>query len=185
MAKNAKQIATTFASIIDAKIETAGNENLKKNWTRERGKFTDPKVCAYYAEHELDPEGIKGLAIYAAQKVRKLLMKHLGMAEKIDPYTLNTLRNAVALAKQGVKFTSELQMAGLCHSVDAADKLKLAERVHKDRATASTQTSSTRAALEALGVLQVTKEDGKRVLNIDLEHPIVKSALGTPEPAAA
>lgn len=179
MAKsNVKTITNTIAGIIDAKIEKAGNENLKKNWTRERAKMVDPKIAAFFAEHHVDPKGMEGLAIYAMQKVRKLLTVFTGMGGKIDPYTLNTLQNAVALKAQGIPFTSELQMAGLCHSVDAPEKLKLAVRRHSDRATASTQTSSTRAALEALNLLTVTKEGGKRVLTVDVDHPIVKVATG-------
>lgn len=181
MADKIKTTASAIAKIIDGKIDKAGNENLKKNWTRERAKFIATGYAGFFTENEIDPKAVEGLAIYAAQKVRRLIGFAKGLGDKIDPYTANTLRNAFALKDKGVKFTTELQMAGLCRSVEAAERTKLVETRHSDRSTANTQSCSTRAALEALGAMKVTKEDGKRVLDIDFEHPVVKAVVSPAE----
>ena len=117
------------------------------------------------------------LAIYAAQKLRKVLTAMITENKaKVDGYTRCTLNNGKVLHAEEVPFTYDLHNAALSKSCPAERSAKLAMRLSSTPGTASTQSSCTRQALSAMGVLRLSKTpDGKNAFVIDWESPIVQA----------
>ena len=148
---------------LEARRDTAlaqGNAKLASKWIRELHQLANPIVAAKLNELGVEPSALGTLAIYAMQKVRRLLNG------KPDPYTVTLIGNARAIGSG--------QLTGRV----ARDVLSGVSSVGIARAgglsTASTQVSSSRAALAALRIVKVTKGKEGKGLAFDLEHSLIK-----------
>lgn len=167
--------------VLSPRYDHAPNDNFAKNMQREIKSMTAPTVVGYMVDNELKAEPLSDIAIYALQKVSRLIEFFVGAAKSIDPYSLTILKNAAALSEKGIAYSSELVKAGLSKHCDAPEKLKLATRYTCSVSTAGTQMSSSVAAFEYLGLAK--RVGGKKgSLAVDLDHPIVCKALGREMP---
>jgi len=155
----------------------AGNEGLARKWGDERAYFAQAAYVTAFDAHKLNVAALRNLAIYAAQKYRKILTAMITEnRQKVDGYTRCTLNNAKVLDAEEIPFTYDLHNAALSKSNVAERSAKLSMRLSSTPGTASTQSSSTRQALSALGVLTLFKTmDGKNAFAIDWESPIVQA----------
>jgi hypothetical protein len=139
--------------------------------------FTQAAFVHVLDVHKLSVDAYGKLAIYAAQKYRRILSALITEQKgKVDSYTRCALENGKKLHVEEIPFTYDLHNACLSKDCPAERSAKLTKRLNSTRGTASTQSSSTRQALQALGVLSIFKTpDGKNAFNIAWEHPIVQA----------
>lgn len=171
---DAQRMSDAVKGRLEARIATcqaAGNEVQAKKWQAELKALTLPAYANGLVELGFDPAKLDGLAIYATQKMRRLVAGLVG-AGKADPYTSTVIENARRGGESGV-IANKLILASLSGAVKI-DK-SLVEGVTRragTEATASTQASSTRAALAALGLGRASE---KGVFQIDLNHPAIQA----------
>lgn len=168
------KVANEIRGIIDTRIAAANedeNAGLAKKWMKEQKVMTSTAFAKRFAEFKGKPAIFTNMAIYAAQKVRKLLVG------SVDGYTRNIVLNAAKLAKAKVPFTQDLQLAALSTHVECGGPVAKLNRMSSTRGTASTQASSTRKALVALGFAKVVTKDGAKVLELDFENEIIKGIV--------
>jgi len=172
------KIITAISDILENRRVNADNEGLAKKFEAEKKVLTTTEFAAYFEDNAIDVAPLSTLAIYAMQKLRKLVAFGMGKGS-VDQYTRAILTNAAALADAGIPFTNGLQMATLSASHEAEHMAKLPTRLASTRGTANTQASSSRKALELIGAAKVDKKDGAKVLVVDFGHPIVANVLKT------
>lgn len=168
----AEQIAARIVARQDA-ARSKGNSDLVQKWEAELKHLTAPKPIEALAAVKFDPEVLDQLAIYAAQKVRRLVQAYLGTG-RVDPYTEVVLKNARRLSEDG-GISNRLVMASL------STKIKVAEKLPTRRAaaieTAATQASSSRKALIALGAGRMTGEGRAKSFVVDFSHPFIRRVV--------
>lgn len=167
------QILADLTAILTQHVEEArarGNQGLALKWSRELKALTTEPLAGALVESGLEPVAFEGLAIYAAQKVRRLLNAYWGQG-RADPYTLALLRNA----RTSGAIDSPMALATL--NAKRATGLELAVRRHAADKTAQTQASSTRAALVALGAAMIRREKGLPVLEVDFNHRVIREVM--------
>lgn len=152
-----------------ATCEGAGNLVQKKKWEAELKALTLPQYAQALLEIGFDPARLDELAIYSTQKVRRLVACVVG-AGRADPYTATVIGNA-RLGNGGIANRAMLASLSEAVKIDKA-AMEGAVRRKASEATASTQASSTRQALLALGAGRLAE---KGVFQIDLDHPVVKA----------
>jgi hypothetical protein len=143
-----------------------GNDTQARKWEAEIRLLSQPAYARALIELRVDVKALGDLAIYAAQKARKMLAHYVGVG-KMDPYTAAILRNA-----RGRELHVHDMLATLTPSVSAGSPL--AHRRAGSQGTASTQASSTRAALALLGAAQVRGKGRAILMRVREDHPIVK-----------
>lgn len=147
------------------------NEDLAKKWATEIRYLTAPSSVKALHEAQFDPRNLETLAIYATQKLRRLVQSYLGV-NRIDPYTKAVLDNAVALRDENKALSNALIMASLSTKLKTSQALPV-RRVSAPK-TASTQACSSRKALLALGAARI---EDKSFL-VDFGHPFIARAVG-------
>jgi hypothetical protein len=148
---------TQVKRVIEQRINeanTAGNPGLAEKWTKELSILSNDNCARVLAEQNVDPDIFGYLAVYAAQKVRRLVTGFLGIGG-VDPYTKTMVLSAKRL---GGSIANAAMTASIAGSIG----------------TASTQASSTRSALIALGAAKVIRGGKDRTFEIDLSHPIIE-----------
>lgn len=152
----------------------SGNDELVKKWAVECGHFASNAIIRALHEVQFNAETLDGMAIYAAQKVRRLTQAYLGSG-RIDPYTAAVLKNADALHRSERAMNNATMMASL------TTKLKTNEELAVRRAsavkTASTQACSSRKALIALGAARIEGEGKDKSFVVDFSHPFIAQAM--------
>jgi hypothetical protein len=152
-----------------------GKKSLAAKWAVEQRYLTALKPVEALVEAKFDPTSLDQLAIYAAQKVRRLVQAYLGVGT-VDPYTQVILTNAKALQNEEGKITNRTVTASLSTKIRSTEKLPV-RRVSAVE-TATTQASSTRMALVALGAGVVASRGKDATFQVDFTHPFVARALG-------
>ena len=173
-----------ITSAFDARAAHAranDNEGLARKWEDERAHFiTAAFVTFFEARPEIDIcKMINSGAIYATQKVRKIVQAIVTETRaRVDGYTRCTLQNARVLADKGTDFTFALHNAALSKSCSATHSTRLANRLASSANTATTQSSSTRMALAALGCVIFYKTAGdENALRVDFDNEIVAAIM--------
>ena len=161
------RVSSAIQGRIDA-AKAAGNDKLAQRWMRELGSLTDGPTTDVMTAIAFDPAAFERLAIYAAQKVRRMLGAFVGTGH-VDPYRMALVKNA---KHAGGSLSSSAMRATLDKSQPCTTALKI-RRAGADT-TAATQVSSTVEALEALGMAAVTKLGKERVITVNFEHPLAK-----------
>jgi len=181
---------------IDARIQKcrdAGNESQAKKWERERAYLVLPSAVEFLSANGADLDAIGKLAIYAAEKVRKIARWASSGKGAMDNYSRHLLKTARVCAKKNMEFTYGLQRAALSESMEVENAHKLGGRLKSSPDTANSQASSSHIALAFVGMARNVKrsQDENAANNytvFDLEHPLVVRALEKPgktAPAAA
>lgn len=168
-----KTVNNLHAAIVNkliARAEAAAsvdNASLEKKFRTEAKLFQVAYAEALHAA-KIKADFADSIAIYAMQKVRKLLNAAVTGVSTIDKYTSAIIHNA-ANRKQTIN--NKEQNASLCSALEVETMSATKdERLHKAPSTASTQSSSTRKALQALGLAAYDKES--KSLTIDTESPL-------------
>lgn len=170
----AKIIYDVLTTRIDRVRQTKGDAPAKKFETERNFLVAHAAFFESDMGRDADLNALDKIAIYAMQKVRKIIQS------KIDGYSLTLLRNVEPLKKASIPFTAELQNAAL-----SASAFKLAKDQNKnslvakrdcDPTTANTQSSSSRAAFVFLGFAKENK--GRNMaLEVNTSHPVWKSRI--------
>jgi len=122
-------------------------------------------------DNSIDAKFVNNIAIYAMQKVRKILNAvHTKSTNKLDKYTSAILSNAQT-RKNAID--NKQQNASLASSIELETMKAKDVRLHKAVSTASTQSSSTRKALQALKI--ATYDSENKTLNFQTESAIFKA----------
>lgn len=170
----AQQIAEHIGGRQSAAL-AVGNKTLADKWTTERNFLAAPKPAEALAAVGFQPVALDTLAIYAAQKVRRLVQAYLGTG-RIDPYTEAVIKNANLMRDDQGRFGNRLVVASL------TTKLKVTETLPNRRVaamtTAVTQASSSRQALMALGAGRMEGKGRESSFIVDFAHPFVARVLG-------
>ena len=175
----AASLATAIGEAINRRIaacEAAGNEVQKKKWLVELKALTLPAYAEALASMGFESSKLDGLAVYATMKLRRLVSAFLGTGSA-DPYTVEILRNAKALAGEGGALSNKAMVASLSLKVKL-EGITLPSRRRGSESTASTQASSTRQVLAALGAGRMVGEGKDRRFEIDFGHPVVARIVG-------
>jgi hypothetical protein len=164
---NGNKALKSLTSALNARIESANNDNQAKNVKAELKHYTLAIIeSAIEKEVDLlalakqiaisDKKDTNFLAVYAMQKVRKLLVSSAqNLRSSLDGYS-ETIMSNMTLSEQSNKSA----YVSLSRSIEynEFDTQKAIKARHNCNAsTASTQTSSTRQALKALNIANVTK----------------------------
>lgn len=166
---NAKMIAAIEA-VIDPRIDQAvakSNPGLGKKWASVKADLI--RLVGTFGEYDLKPKVVIPNAIYAAQKTAKMIESVATSINVVDRYTRAVIGNA---AKTGA-LPNKLQNASLSKFIEGDFGDALDTRLGAHTSTASTQASSTRKALEGLGLANVAD----RVLTLSMDNPFGKSLL--------
>lgn len=163
----------TVLAAIQRRIDNAPNENQAEKLTTELKFFSDATgariLDAVVAKYDIDLKDLadqvqtladenkdRFLAVYALQKVRKALYALANDIKAFDGYTNSILFNMVNLQTINNK---EARMS-LCKAIEYTE-LEQVQGIRRllncSEGTASTQASSTRMMLRALGVGNVVK----------------------------
>ena len=78
-----ERVSRAIQGRIDA-AKAAGNNKLAQRWMRELGSLTDGRSPEVLSEIAFDPAVFERLAIYAAQKVRRVIGAFVGTGH-VDP----------------------------------------------------------------------------------------------------
>ena len=181
--KNGGKQAPTFAETVIGicKKRAAAKPEQKAKWGIERAKLATALVGDHFAAQKISVAPLSTMALYAVQKVRKLAHFATGQKATIDPASMEILRAAKKLAKDGVTFTPELQRASLSKGVETTDAgvTKLPRRGNYTIGTAASQSQTTRQALEMMGLASVETYAGKKnCLVVDFEHETIVKLIG-------
>jgi hypothetical protein len=179
MSEQARALADQITARIKAHADAAmakGNDGLAKKWSTELRFLTAPRPVEALVEVKFDPTVLDGLAIYAAQKVRRMVQAYLGTG-RVDPYTEAVLKNASALRDEQGRISNRLVMASLTTKMKVTETLLLRRKaaVH----TASTQACSSRKALIALGAGRMETTAKGADFMVDFNHPFVTRVVGS------
>lgn len=179
MTQTTNKTQTAILASIDARIAKArsdDNESLARKFEDERKYFVKAEFCDFFDVRKIDVKFFDTIAIYALQKVRKIIQCAISENNvKLDTYTRCFLKNAQVLAKEKIDFTYALHNAALSKSCSAQRSAKLAMRLNSSANTATTQSSSTRQALQALKLATVYKtKDNENATRVDLDNDLVK-----------
>lgn len=153
-----------------AKALDAGNTSLASKWEKELVAFKLPSHVQAIEALGVEPQVFDGLAIYAVQKVRKIVQAFLGIG-RIDPYTATIMRNA--MTRSGYVLTARNILGSLDRDHTIAENDSLVYRRVAKSGTAQTQASSSKAALVALKIGTLRKEGRGYDLVIDPQHPFI------------
>lgn len=152
-----------------------GNPGLVEKWATELRYLTKPSPVEALLNVGFNPAALDSLAIYAAQKVRRLVQAYLG-AGRVDPYTEIVIKNANAMQDEHGRISNRLVLASL------STKVKVAEALPNRRAsameTAATQASSSRKALIAVGAGRMEGRGRGSNFAVDFSHPFITRVLG-------
>lgn len=179
----AVEISADVSSLIDRmtvalskRAETArdaGNEPLAKKWERENASLTKPTIATALHGIGFDAAKLEKLAIYAAQKVRRIAGASAGEG-RIDPFTIEIIRNARthdgALSGRAVR-------GALSTKVALPEGMTLSSRRISSEGTASSQAGSSRQALAAMGLATVKREGRDSVVSIEFDHPMLAAVV--------
>lgn len=168
----AEQIAARIAARQDA-ARSKGNSDLVQKWEVELKHLTAPKPIEALAAVKFDPAVLDQLAIYATQKVRRLVQAYLNLGE-VDPYTKVVLKNAYRLGVEG-GISNRLVLASLSTRIKVPDALPTRRAAAVE--TAATQASSSRKALMALGAGRVEGTGRTKSFVVDFSHPFVSRVV--------
>lgn len=175
--KSVNKIVAQIERFCDAKIAAAGNAGLQKKWATVKVDLI--KAAPAFDAYGIDAKQALPNAIYAAQKTGKLMRSAALGINVMDRYTNTVLVNA---RKNSGALSNKLQNAALSKFVEGEFGDDLVGRLHAHTTTASTQASSTRKALEGVGLCAISD----RVMNLTLENPLGERLLaivdGTLEP---
>ena len=149
--------------------QESGNATLAKKWEREIAALTQPKIVDALNGIGFDHTKLEKLAIYAAQKLRRIVAQHVGTG-RVDPFTLEIVKNA--RASEGV-ISGRAARGSLSTKVTLTEGMVLAGRRVASEGTASSQAGSTRQALAALNAATISRDGRESVTLIDLEHPML------------
>lgn len=179
LSAEALALADQIAARIKAREETAlskGNDGLAKKWGVELRFLTSPRPVEALTEARFDPAALDGLAIYAAQKVRRLVQAYLGTG-RVDPYTEAVLKNAVSVRDEHGRISNRLIMASLTTKVKVVEALPMRRKAAVE--TATTQACSSRQALIALGAGRMEGRGKGSNFVVDFAHPFVARVVGS------
>lgn len=173
----------TLASAFATRIGQANNANLIKNLSVESRLFANDAIVAYMLESGIDVDALasmiaqhdKGaksgfLAVYAMQKVRKILYAcATGLKSTLDGYTRAIVQNLF----EHEKLSNKGALMSLCKSVSFGEfeTVEAVTRAYNCApSTASTQASSTREALRALHIATCSKGAQREVFTLNAEN---------------
>jgi len=150
------------------------NESQARKWERERAFLTQTAYATYLMESKFDLSLFDTMAIYVAEKVRKIVGMMAGKS-RVDNYTPVIIGNAKACEKKKMEFTSALQEASLSKAKEVENAHKLPKRLSCTVGTANSQASSSRLAMKIMGMAHEEKaEGGDRHLVMNWESPILQ-----------
>lgn len=164
---NAKNVLKSIQDAINTRIEHAENDNQRKNFRAELKMYNEAMISSALAlEIDLkaiskqiaisDKKDTNYIAVYALQKVRKLLSASaLNLTSQLDAYTRTILTNLVFDAQNNKTAYVSLSKSIEFSEFDTQKKMKA--RYNCNASTASTQASSTRQALKVLNIATVSK----------------------------
>lgn len=176
MTNQVDNLKNAVVAKLTARAEAAlkdDNKSLHKKFMHEAKSFTTAYAQAMH-DNSITADFCDTIAIYAMQKVRKLLnVINRGDINSADQFTLHVLANAKH-NKWGDLNAHEQNMS-LSASIDADGKTtnNIRYRRHKAPSTATTQASSTRKALAALTIANENADDSL-TFNVDSESALVK-----------
>lgn len=172
---------TAIIDALTARANSAENENQRKNLNAEL-KFYNVATVEYAMTCGLNVEALAKqiaqsdkknadfLAVYALQKVRKILNACAqGLTSTFDPYTRTILANLVH-SKQNNK-TALVSLSKSVQFDEFDTQHKISARYNCNASTASTQASSTRQALRVLNIANTSKG------RVNDEFELTESAL--------
>jgi hypothetical protein len=174
-----------------AKMRDAGNESQAKKWERERAHFILPSAVEFLVANATEDLAKLGdLAIYAVEKVRKIVRFATLEKGAMDNYSRHLLKQAAVCKRKNMPFSYGLQRAALSESIEFENAHKLGSRLKCSPGTANSQASSSHIALAWLGMGKNVQRsaDPNADCNysiFDLEHPVVMAAMGKKAAAAA
>jgi len=169
--KTLNKIVAQIESLCDAKIASANaasNAGLAKKWAAVKVDLV--KAGPVFEEFKIDPKKMLANAIYAAQKQGKTMRSAALGVNVMDRFTNTVLHNA---RQTGGTISNALQNASLSKFIEGEFGADLDRRLVAHSTTASTQASSTRKALEGLGLCSVAD----RVMNLTLDNPLGRRLL--------
>ncbi len=183
MTKVLSNTQNSIIEILDTRLAEAPNSNWEKNVQREKVKMSTGVAADFFDEDEKDITFLHNICVYGLQKVRKLIDNHTGARSgSVDNYTTALFMNARIMANKGKVFTAGLATASMSNEVVCEDDgIVLLSRLSSGKSTASTQSSSSRKALEALNLATYRSVNGKTVIDVDFTNPVVMSAMGLDE----
>ena len=178
VAKNAQE---TLIAALDARIAAADNANQAKNLKTERDMFAAENMIAVLTkvnELQVDLPALAAqiavtktqdkhafVAVYALQKVRKMIVS-LGQGIKnVDGYSNSIITNLVSLQS----LANKSARMSICKAIeyDEIEMTQTIKRLHNcSESTASTQASSTRMMLKVLNIANVQKGKNGDVLTL-------------------
>jgi hypothetical protein len=148
----------------------AGRHNLAIKWEREAKILCSLSHAKVLFANDIDPDVFRTLAIYATQKVRRIISASLGAGE-IDPYTAALLTNAMTSGA----LSSNDMLATLSPCRAPSTRLTISRGATEN--TANTQASSTRLALIAMGIAKIEKRGAERFTIINMKHPLIEQLM--------
>jgi hypothetical protein len=170
MTKVNAKVTKAQTAIIDAltsRANSAENDNQRKNLTAEL-KFYNAATVEYAMNAGINVEALAKqiaqadkkhadfLAVYALQKVRKILNACAqGIANTFDPYTRTILANLSHNKQNNKTALVSLSKSVTFDEFDTQHAIKA--RYNCNASTASTQASSTRQALRVLNIANTSK----------------------------
>jgi hypothetical protein len=173
-----EQMAARLREMIARRMdecEAKGNLTQRDKWAVELKHLTLPAYCQALTAVGFDPARLGTLAIYATTKLRRLVAHYLGVG-RADPYTFEIIRNARVIAEQGNPMANRLMTATLSAKL-RVEGITLPTRREGSEGTASTQASSTRMALAALGAGKAEGKGPGARFEIDFAHPIMRTVI--------
>ena len=167
-----QQITKTHNAVVNALKARAqaaidvDNKSLHDKFMTEAKLFTTD-YAALLVEQEISIKFVDSIAIYAMQKVRKILHT-IAHSDKLDKYTRVVVNNAQA-SKRKQSINNREQSASMCSALEVDTMSAKDERLQKAASTASTQSSSTRKALTALNIASYDSDSKTLSFNEDSE----------------
>lgn len=164
---NAKNVLKSIQDALNTRIENAENDNQRKNFKTEIAFYNEAMISSALAL-DIDMKAIAKqiaisdkknadfIAVYALQKIRKLLTASaLNLISFTDSYTKTILTNLMFDAQNNKTAYVSLSKSIEFSEFDTQKKIKA--RYNCNASTASTQASSTRQALKVLNIATVSK----------------------------
>jgi hypothetical protein len=159
-----------------AAADAKGNKAGHVKWAAELRLLTTDDHVKTLAGIGFDPAKLDHLAVYATMKIRRIVAQMAGTG-KVDPYTEVLVRNALAVVP-GQAMPNGMMTASL--NAKRVSAVMLPVRRSGTEGTASTQASSSRAALQALGAGVASG----RAFTINQSHPAITAIAGSQEDPA-
>ena len=166
MSNKNEKLHASIVSNLTARAEAAlsvDNNSLHDKFMSEAKNFT-LDYAAILADNAINADFTNNIAIYAQQKVRKILKSVHSKSDQLDKYTSAIINNAKT-RKQTIN--NAQQNASLSSSIELESMKARDVRLHKAVSTASTQSSSTRKALQALNIATYDKESKSLTFNTE------------------